>query len=204
MMAFDVWLSLTLASISLLILPGPTVLLVVAVGLTHGPRAALLTVPAVTAGGAIALILTLVGFGSLLHAWPEAILALRLGGAAYMAYLATQLWEVPPMALELPSRVPRAFFWQILVVTALNPKGLIFFVAFIPGFIDPAVPLFGQAMIIVATYLTIVALIFLGFALGAGILAKQDRLGSVQGWLSRSAAVVLAGVAAVMVFEALG
>jgi threonine/homoserine/homoserine lactone efflux protein len=194
-MALDLWIAFVLASASMLLLPGPTVLLVVAVSLVHGRRAAWVTVPAVTLGGALALALSLLGLGALLQTWPALGVFLRLFGVAYLAVFAWTLWwktDAPPR--EKVDDAPHRLFWSVFAVTTLNPNGLVFFLAFIPHFLNPDAPLLRQSLVLAGTYLALVVLVFLGYALLAGRLADRGTLRRAP-WMSRVAAVVLLAAA---------
>jgi threonine/homoserine/homoserine lactone efflux protein len=139
-MSPETYLAYLLACIVIIIVPGPTVTLIVANSLTHGTRAGLLNV----AGGqiGIGLMIALVAFGlaSLIEAmgwWFEWV---RLAGAAYLVWLGYKLLRSTG-ALGEPGGAPRprgGFFLQGFLVAVSNPKTLVFFGAFLPQFIDPA------------------------------------------------------------------
>jgi threonine/homoserine/homoserine lactone efflux protein len=139
-MSPETYLAYLLACIVIIIVPGPTVTLIVANSLTHGTRAGLLNV----AGGqiGIGLMIALVAFGlaSLIEAmgwWFEWV---RLAGAAYLIWLGYKLLRSTG-ALGEPGSAPRprgGFFLQGFLVAVSNPKTLVFFGAFLPQFIDPA------------------------------------------------------------------
>jgi threonine/homoserine/homoserine lactone efflux protein len=79
------------------------------------------------------------------------------------------------------------------VVTALNPKGIVFFVAFVPQFIDPARDFVAQAAMLVATFVTLAALNAFGYALLASRLSGAVRKASVRRLLNRVGGAVLVG-----------
>jgi threonine/homoserine/homoserine lactone efflux protein len=189
-MAPDLWIAFVLASVSLLVLPGPTVFMVFAVALVHGRRATWIIVPAVTLGGALTLALSMLGLGGLLQTWPRLGVVLQFCGAAYLAYFALELWRSADAPPEPEQSAPRHLFWSLFAVTTLNPKGLIFFLAFIPQFLSHDIPFFQQSIVMAVTYLALVVVVFFGYALLAGSLAERGMLRQAP-WMSRAAALVL-------------
>ncbi|MBA4096820.1 MAG: hypothetical protein C0484_08645 [Rhodospirillum sp.] len=136
------------AAILLLVMPGPTDTLVVSYVLTRGRRSALASVPGVCLGYIVSLTLTLLGLGALLMTSAEQSNALKIAGAVYLIYLGIKTWRAPvPETLEDDGRLARdrwRMFTQAFVVTALNPAGIMFYVAFFPQFIDVERPLLPQ------------------------------------------------------------
>ena len=136
----QIWIAFVIAAEALLILPGPTDMVVVSYALTQGKRSAWASVPGVTLGDATALILSLLGLGAILMASAELFNILKIAGALYLVYLGIKTWRAPvPETLEDDGRLARdtwRMFKQAFVVTALNPAGIMFYVAFFPQFID--------------------------------------------------------------------
>jgi threonine/homoserine/homoserine lactone efflux protein len=164
------------AAILLLVMPGPTDSLVVSYVLTRGRRSALASVPGVCLGYILSLTLTLLGLGALLMASAELFNALKIAGAAYLIYLGIKTWRAPvPETLEDDGRLARdrwRMFTQAFVVTALNPAGIMFYVAFFPQFIDIARPLMPQMIALGACF---VVLGTLNSALYATLAAQVRR-----------------------------
>lgn len=136
------------AVILLLVMPGPTDTLVVSYVLTRGRRSALASVPGVALGYVTSLTLTLLGLGALLMTSAELFNALKIAGALYLVYLGIKTWRAPvPETLTDDGQLARDK-WRMLthayVVTALNPAGIMFYVAFFPQFIDVDRPLLPQ------------------------------------------------------------
>ena len=92
---FHTWISFVAATEALLIIPGPTVLLVISYALAQGKRSAWATVPGVAAGDFTAMALSLLGLGAVLAASAELFTVLKLAGAAYLVYLGIKLWRAP-------------------------------------------------------------------------------------------------------------
>ena len=164
------------AAILLLVMPGPTDTLVVSYVLTRGRRSALFSVPGVCLGYIVSLTLTLLGLGALLMTSAELFNALKIAGAIYLIYLGIKTWRAPvPETLDDNGRLARdkgRMFAQAFVVTALNPAGIIFYVAFFPQFIDVERPLLPQ---IVALGACFVVLGTLNSALYATLAAQVRR-----------------------------
>ena len=137
-----------MAAIVLLVMPGPTDTLVVSYVLTRGRRSALFSVPGVCLGYIVSLTLTLLGLGALLMTSSELFNALKIAGAVYLIYLGIKTWRAPvPQTLDDDGRLARdagRMFAQAFVVTALNPAGIMFYVAFFPQFIAVERPLLPQ------------------------------------------------------------
>ncbi|MCF6321978.1 MAG: LysE family translocator [Rhizobiaceae bacterium] len=161
-MSLELWLAFTLASMALLAIPGPTVMLVVSYVMGRGRGSAWATVPGVVLGDFTAMTLSLLGAGVVLQASSGLFTLLKIAGAFYLVWLGIKLWRTKP---ELPSvsNTPAkdsdaSMFWSTYVVTSLNPKGIIFFIAFLPQFIDPALPALQQFIVMEITFLTLAAM----------------------------------------------
>ena len=148
-MSLELWLAFVAASAILLAIPGPTILIVVSYALGHGRRAALSTVAGVALGDFTAMTCSMLGLGALLATSAMLFTALKWLGAAYLVWLGIKLWRAPPTlgaagaegeAGAAPELRPWRMFGHAYVVTALNPKSLVFFVAFLPQFLDLSAP----------------------------------------------------------------
>ncbi|WP_119300924.1 LysE family translocator [Dongia deserti] len=152
-----IWIAFVIAAEALLILPGPTDMVVVSYALTRGRRSAWASVPGVTLGDATALVLSLLGLGAVLMASAELFNALKIAGAIYLIYLGIKTWRAPvPKTLEEDAPLKRGG-WRIMahtyVATALNPGGIVFYVAFFPQFLSADKPLLTQVAIFGATFI---------------------------------------------------
>ncbi|MGQ9365425.1 LysE family translocator [Azospirillum sp. ST 5-10] len=159
-MSMESWFAFAAASAVLLALPGPTVLLVVSYALGHGRRAMLATVAGVALGDFTAMTLSMLGLGALLAASATLFTVLKWAGAAYLVYLGVKLWRAPvagdaTVTAAVPAVRPLRMVLHMGLVTASNPKSLVFFVAFLPQFLDPARPFLGQIVVMEATFLTL-------------------------------------------------
>ncbi len=188
-MTLETLLAFALASAVLLAIPGPTVMIVVAHALAGGRRTGRATVPGVVLGDATAMTLSLAGAGAVLAASATLFTALKLLGAGYLVWLGIGLWRRPPgplRALEAAPTPPRRLFWQAYAVTALNPKSIVFFVAFVPQFLDPAAPVLPQMAALEAVFLALAALNTALWALAAGTVRARLSRPSVLRWLGRA------------------
>ncbi|HEY9057407.1 MAG TPA: LysE family translocator [Aurantimonas sp.] len=148
-----------LASAILVVIPGPTIVMVVGQALAHGRRTALASVAGVGLGDLIAASLSLAGVGALLATSAGAFAALKWLGAAYLVYIGIRMWRSPVSftaeAAAVVETRGRIVFRDAFLVTLFNPKGIVFFVAFVPQFIDPARPYAAQAALFVGTFVLI-------------------------------------------------
>jgi len=174
-MPLDLYLAYCLAATIILVIPGPTILLVVSQSLAHGRPALAASVLGVTAGDALAVTVSLAGMGAILAASATAFTVLKWLGAAYLVYLAVRMWRSAGALkpLDLPQASRRRIFMSAFVVTALNPKGIVFFVAFLPQFVDPTRPLLPQLLLLGATFVVLGSVNSLIY----GLLANRLRQG---------------------------
>ena len=167
-MAFETWLAFAAASAVLLVIPGPTILLVLSYALGRGWRVAAPVAAGVALGDLTAMTLSMLGLGVLLAQSATLFTALKWIGAAYLIWLGIRLWragttlDAEPCTGASPRGRMLAHAW---LVTTLNPKSLMFFVAFLPQFLDPARPFWPQMAIFEATFVTLAFLNAFGYAL---------------------------------------
>ena len=155
----ELWLAFAAAATVMILIPGPTTLMVLGNTMAGGARTGALSLIGVTLGDICAIALSMLGFSALLATSAEAFTAMKWLGAAYLVWLGIKLWRAPPMAIEWAALTPagtgavpaRDAILQTFVVTLLNPKGILFFAAFLPQFIDPARPLWPQVAVLTLT-----------------------------------------------------
>ena len=199
-MDLGTWLAFVAASLALLVIPGPTVLLAISYALSRGRRVALATVAGVTLGDIVAMTASLAGLGALVLASAVLFTVLKWAGAAYLVYLGINMLrsastarpgEVVPVAGE-GRRVLRNAF----AVTALNPKSITFFIAFVPQFIDPAQALLPQFAILEATFVVLASSVVLSYALLAARLRGHIARRGTLAWMHRGGGLALLGLGA--------
>jgi threonine/homoserine/homoserine lactone efflux protein len=200
-MTIETWLAFAAASAILLVIPGPTILLVVSYALGQGWRTALPMAAGVALGDFTAMTFSLLGLGALLATSATLFAVLKLAGAAYLIWLGVKLWRAGA-ALDAKPRTDAVSSARMLghawLVTALNPKGLTFFVAFLPQFVDPMAPLGPQLGIFGATFLILAFANALTYALVASRARKAVQNPRAMTIVNRTGGSLLigAGIAA--------
>jgi threonine/homoserine/homoserine lactone efflux protein len=159
-MSLTHWLAFLVASNLLLAIPGPTVLVVVSYALGHGRRPAAAVVAGVTLGDFTAMTCSMLGLGAILAASAFVFTGLRWLGGLYLIYLGFKLWRAPVVTPDAPAPTLslKRIFAHAHAVTALNPKSIIFFIAFVPQFIDTARPFVPQVVILEAMFVIMAGL----------------------------------------------
>ncbi len=177
-MSFETWVAFAAASSVLLVIPGPTVLLVVSYALGQGWRTALPMAIGVALGDFTAMTLSMLGLGALLATSATLFTILKWVGAAYLVYLGIKLWRAGG-TLDAAPRTDAVSAAKMLghawLVTALNPKSITFFVAFLPAFLDPKADFLTQMLVFETTFLVLAFANAFGYALVA---SRARRLAS--------------------------
>ncbi len=153
-MTIETWLAFCAACIILLIIPGPTILAVISYSISHGLKAKVPLILAVALGDSTALLLSLLGLGTLLAKSVFWFQVIKWIGGLYLIYLGIKLLrEGFRYRKDDQSSLQNKGFessWRLFVntylVTALNPKGMVFFIAFVPQFINQSTPDAAQVM----------------------------------------------------------
>lgn len=170
-MTIEIWAAFALASCLLLIIPGPTILTVISYSVAHGSRANVPLVAAVALGDCTALLLSIAGLGAVLATSAWMFMLVKWAGGLYLIYLGVKLLRSNTSPVEFTeASMPGSrfkLFANTWLITALNPKGIIFFVAFLPQFVNPAQAMAPQLWILSATFVTLAtanALLYAVFA----------------------------------------
>ncbi len=163
---------------------------------------ALATVAGVALGDLIAMTASLAGLGAVVLASATLFTALKWVGAVYLVYLGVKLFRSAPSAslgaVEQPAeKSATSVLGHAAAVTALNPKSIVFFIAFVPQFIAVNGPLLPQFTVLIATFVGLAAMNALAYALLADRLRRKIARPSVLAWFSRigGSALVAMGVA---------
>lgn len=168
-MSLNLYLAYLAACVVLVIVPGPTVTVIVANSLRYGARAGLLNVAGTQLGLAVMIGIVILGLASLLDAigwWFE---VLRLVGAAYLIWLGIKLFRSDGSLDAADAPKPRSgFFFQGFVVLMSNPKIIVLFGALFPQFIDPAGNYLEQVLLLGITAMAVAAIFDSIYALTAG------------------------------------
>jgi homoserine/homoserine lactone efflux protein len=177
-MSFQTWLAFTAASIILTLIPGPSVLLIVSQAITKGRTAALMCIFGDAIGGIVLIGLSFAGVGALLAASAAAFQIMKWAGVLYLAYLGCrQILEargstgMPPDDMTGAQASTWKSFWAGTITAILNPKAIVFYMAFLTQFIDPEHGMQAQITIMAVTS-TVVVVVFLGIY---ALLASRAR-----------------------------
>lgn len=169
-MPYELWLTFVAASLALLLIPGPTVLLVLSYALSKGRSVAIASALGVALGDLIAMSASLLGLGALVMTSATLFTILKWVGAAYLVWLGFKLLKsAPSVGLQVSNAgrdvTARGVFVHATVVTALNPKSIAFFIAFVPQFLRPDSALTPQFAILIATFVGLAGINALAYAL---------------------------------------
>jgi len=170
-MSLQLYLAFVAACIALALLPGPIVTLLIASGLRHGTRAALINIAGAQVGLAIVIGIVAIGLTSLMATLGYWFDWVRFAGAAYLVWLGIKLIRAPVEGIDAdaPPPPPRGgFFLQGLLVLLSNPKVLVFFGAFIPQFMDMSKDHVSQVTLLGVTFMVIAGITDGLYALLAG------------------------------------
>lgn len=199
-MAFETWLAFTAASIAFLIFPiGPTMLLVITLGLSNGPRIAPVAASGVALGDMAAMSVSLAGLGALMLASAQVFTVFKWVGAAYLIWLGVRtIRSVRGAGQAVGTDGSRTSssraFRQCFGVTALNPKPIAFFIAFVPQFIDAAAPLIPQFAAAIVTFTCLAWLNAFFYTRLAGQLGGVIGRPSIIAWFKRVSGTILIGM----------
>jgi threonine/homoserine/homoserine lactone efflux protein len=195
-MDWALWAGFVVAALIVGLLPGPGVTSIVGYALTAGLRTALASVFGATVGNAIAMTLSLVGVGVLIAQWPAAFVAIKWIGAAYLVgiglYAILTAKAVEETEAETKTVRAAAAFWGTVAITAINPKTIIFFVAFTPQFISARHAYWPQAGILLATFCAVVTVSDGFYAVAASWVASHLKGPRVHLWSQWIGGAVLA------------
>lgn len=185
----DTLLVFAAASLALLIVPGPAVFYIVTRSMSDGRRAGAVSMLGVETGGLVHVAAAALGVSALLASSVVAFAIVKYLGAAYLIYLGVRQLLRPAADVEAAVPAPAStarLFWQGALVQVLNPKVALFFLAFLPQFIDPARPVAVQAVILGLGF-TLLAVLSDGlYVVAVGTMGNwlQRRSGGRR-WLSR-------------------
>jgi threonine/homoserine/homoserine lactone efflux protein len=182
------------ATVVLMLIPGPNVALIVANSLAYGARWGVLTVTATSAAGMLQLALVALGMASVLAGLGAWFGWIRWAGVAYLVFLGVQQWRALPPDLtgvRPQPRAPSRIFGRAVAVSLTNPKTLLFYAAFFPQFISPALPPGPQLATLAGIYLLIAFSIDSMWALSAARL--RSAIGARSRLPNRASGAVLIG-----------
>ncbi|MBV6631488.1 MAG: LysE family translocator [Alphaproteobacteria bacterium] len=189
---FDIatYLAFVAACVAVVIVPGPTVTVIIANSLRHGARAGIANVAGTQLGLAVMLVVLAAGLQLVIEAMGALFFYVKIAGAAYLIYLGIKIIRSRHDDLEDPEALAKDrpakfrwwhYFWQGVLVIWSNPKALLFFGAFIPQFVVPGDLVVGQTLILGATFMVVATVLDGAYAVAAGkaggfLTAKRRKL----------------------------
>lgn len=199
-MSPELYLAFVVATVIALVVPGPTILLVVSYALARGRNVTLALVSGVILGDLIAMSVTLAGLGIVLAASASAFTMMKWAGALYLAWMGIgMIRKAGTATAELQAvgqRGSGTAFRDGFIVTLLNPKSIGFLIAFVPQVIDSANPVVPQFLIMIVTFVGLGGINVLAYALLAARLRDKVTRPGALAWLQRAGGGVLICLAA--------
>lgn len=205
-MNIEVWLTFLAASTVLCFTPGPTVFLVVGQALAHGRKSLVPLILGVFIGDIVLMTLSVLGLGVLLSMSSTLFNMMKLAGAAYLIYLGVKAFTAKRLTDASVEEVSikgssTKIFRDAMIATTLNPKAILFFLAFFPLFLTPGAPMLPQLLVLASSFLAL-SLASVGFY---GLLSNQlrehmiesnilDGVNKVGGCLLVGAGLITAGL----------
>ena len=172
-------LHFAVSAVALIAIPGPNLIYIVTRGMSQGRRAGVASALGVETGTLVHITAAAVGLSALLASSAAAFEVIRYGGAAYLLYLGIRTLRAkdePPMGEPSPGLRLRRVYAEGVLVNVLNPKVALFFLAFLPQFVDPhqgaATP---QVLALGAVFFAIALMLDLLYVLGASLAGDRMR-----------------------------
>jgi threonine/homoserine/homoserine lactone efflux protein len=192
------WLAFVATSAVVLAVPGPTILAMTGYVMAYGRHARALLVSAVALGDVTAISASLIGLGALLAPSTMLFTIVKWAGALYILYLGLERLRRHSIIRTTPAEATLAraqLFRRMFAVTLLNPKGMVFYVAFLPQFVGPESEPFAQLFVLALTFATLAAINASLYAAGASLLSKQLTSGAAPRLFSVVSGALLVGAA---------
>ena len=186
------------AGLALNLTPGADMMFCLGQGLKSGRPAAMAANVGIALGGMVHTLLAALGLGALLAAHPAAFEAIRWLGVGYLLLLAVSALRSSPFATEAPVRSTSTAwaFWQGLMVNLLNPKVILFILAFLPQFVDPNRPILQQFLTLGLVFSLGGLLVNGAVGLFAGSIGQRvARSAGLATWLARISATIFGALA---------
>lgn len=196
-MNIEIWLAFVLTATVILAIPGPTIIYVIGQSLTHGNKAVLPLATGVVLGDATCILFSLLGLSAILVISSVAFTIIKFFGAGYLIYLGFSMLKQGMNISKLKSNIQtfnfKSMFKSVFIINSLNPKGIIFYSAFMPQFVDLAGNIYNQFLILGFTFLTLAFLNTLIYSLLSGKLSQIHKSENVTQWFSYGGGVALVG-----------
>ena len=174
-MTLQVWLTYLATVVILMSTPGPSHLLMLANSLSSGFPKSSATAAGDLSANFLQMFAAALGLAVLIQQSAFLFQVIKWLGVAYLVYLAVRLLAVGNSGTSAKQRIKsrKELFWQGFITSAANPKAIVFFTALFPQFIDPALDVAPQFLILSTTYLLVDALFLLFYGLTAGWVGKH-------------------------------
>jgi threonine/homoserine/homoserine lactone efflux protein len=201
----DTWILVALASLVLVVVPGPAVVYILTRSISQGRAAGLASAAGVNLGSAVHVLAAVAGLSVVLASSAVAFSIVKWAGVAYLAWIGIRTLRSGDAAFTDPTIQPvtlRRIFVQGIVVNVLNPKVAMFFLAFLPQFVDPASPRPWLQSLILGMTLVLIGLVsdsvyaLIGGSIGS-LFRRRPGAGRLARQLSGVTYLALAGVSAV-------
>ena len=192
------------ATLALNLTPGQDVMFVVARSLGGSARTGVAAALGISAGILVHALLATFGAAALLSAWPPLAKLLQAAGAFYLVWLAANAWLAGPVKLHAQRRAERvgAVVAQGFVTNVLNPKVALFFLLFLPQFVDADAPLVPQLLFLSLCFIVSGTLVNIAYALAAARIGRWlQEAPRYQGWPHRVSALMLGGLGAHLIID---
>ena len=188
-------------ALTLNLAPGPDVLFASACGMQGGPKAGALAGIGVGIGSLAHVAMAVLGLGALIAAHPGVLAGVQWAGAGYLVWLAWKSWRARPQGDGgTAARRPLAVLGRGMLTNLLNPKPVLFFLAFLPQFVSPAFgPVWQQLLGLGLIFVLTGTLVTAAYGMAAGWLGA--RFGARMGLMNRIAALMFLGLAARLVVK---
>jgi threonine/homoserine/homoserine lactone efflux protein len=186
------------AGLALNLTPGADMMFCLGQGLKSGRRAAMAANVGIAVGGMVHTVLAALGLGALVAAHPAAFEVIRWLGVGYLVWLSIAAFRATTFAAETQVAVVPAgkVFLQALVVNLLNPKVILFILAFLPQFVDPARPILPQFLTLGLVFCVGGLIVNGAVGIFAGSIGQRlARSARLSRWLSRISATIFGALA---------
>lgn len=196
-MHLDIWIIFLITTTLASLAPGPAVLMVLAVSLRAGARAAFWSIAAIMIANLVYFAVAAAGLKAVASASETLFQVVKWAGAAYLVWLGLQAFRGRAAGLSVSGTGTEGqadgwgLFRAALVMQAANPKAYLYLIAILPQFVDPAAPVLGQMAVIVPTAMIAELVVLTGYAQVAGRVRQMTLGGRFVGLANRAAGVML-------------
>lgn len=203
-MTLETWLAFLVAAFLISLSPGAGAISCMAAGLRFGLRRAMWNIAGLITGIMLVLAVVATGLGALLAASTIAFTTIKWLGVAYLAYLGIMQWRAPPHAIDPSADArslggsPRQLYMRGFLVNATNPKGIVFMLAVLPQFIDPARAQAIQYAICGATLMSTDFVVMTGYTAFAAKALRLMKKPSQMKVMNRAFGGLLMGMSALL------